>query len=353
MGHIAEALKKADRERRERIGGAGREAPAARSHAAQPHSAQQLSEQASAPAMPDINVRPSDPAGARVPSGTRSTTEGRMASWGIVAPGLSPGRKGPAGDGPTDYRRGENPLPPLHGAAAGLSTARILWDAHPSLVAHHETDSSIVEQYRAVRTWLLCHNSPNQHACLAVTSSVPREGKTVTTANLAVVLAEVRRMRVLAVDCDLRQGGLHRLLRLRRSPGLVDVLAGRLRLNEAIQPTPIPNLFFLSAGDAADANPAELINSAAAARAFDEIRETYHFTLADTPPVQCVSDVGVIGTLCTGVLMIVRLHKTASNVVRQSLHWLQSNNLKVLGCVATACNRKDSVYAYRPREDSD
>ncbi|MFQ5411685.1 MAG: CpsD/CapB family tyrosine-protein kinase [Phycisphaerae bacterium] len=226
------------------------------------------------------------------------------------------------------------------------------WDAHPTVVAIHDRSSVITEQYRAARTWLLRRNSAakaggaNRRGCVAVTSSIPREGKSVTTANLAVVMAEIRHMNVLAVDCDLRQGSLAKLLKMPNSPGLAEVLAGKADLNEAIMETPVGNLSFLPAGSSGDLNPAELLNSRTAAWVFDEIRERFHYVLVDTPPVKWLSDVGVIGALCSGIIMVVRMNKTASHLVRQSLHWLQANNLDVLGCIAADCRTKGARYEY-------
>ncbi|MCA9254927.1 MAG: CpsD/CapB family tyrosine-protein kinase [Phycisphaerales bacterium] len=220
------------------------------------------------------------------------------------------------------------------------------WDVHSTVVAARERNSMITEQYRAARTWLLRRNTAGKHACVAITSSIPKEGKSVTTANLAVTMAEVRHLNVLAVDCDLRQGSMARLYKMPNTPGLADVLTGRVSLDEAIATTPIPNLWTLPAGARHDLNSGELMNSRAATRVFDELRERFHYILVDTPPVQSLSDVGAIGALCTGVILVVRMNKTASHLVRQSLHWLQSNHLNVLGCIASDCRTKGARYEY-------
>lgn len=228
---------------------------------------------------------------------------------------------------------------------------RPAWDVHPNVVAVYDRSCAITEQYRAVRTWLLRRNTAGRHECIAITSSIPREGKSVTTANLAVVMSEVRHMNVLAMDCDLRQGSLAKLFKVPDSPGLADVLAGEASLEEAIAATPYGNLSYLPAGVCRGPNPAELLNSKTAARVFEEIRERFHFTLVDTPPVRRLSDVGVIGALCTGIVMIVRMNKTASHLVRQSLHWLEANNLDVIGCIAADCRVRGARYEYENEND--
>lgn len=309
MGHLADALKKAEQERgRTRHAGMSRES------------------------TPTLTLAP--------PSADRLRD---AVHWTPIARGSM-----------------ESPVLPLGGSILNevvvpLRSAgppcRPAWTIHPSVVAYHDRTSSITEQFRAVRTWLLAHAAPGQSTCLAITSSVPGEGKSVTTANLAVAMAEVRQMRVLAVDCDFRQGGLGRLLRTTPGPGLADVIAGRAALREAIRSTPLDNFFVLPAGTCGDIGPAELLNCTEAARVFEEIRDSYDCALVDTPPVQQVSDVGVIGGLCTGVVMVVRMNRTDSQVVRQSLRWLQSNNVKVLGCIAAACSLKASLNSYRPTDD--
>ncbi len=267
-------------------------------------------------------------------------------SHGLQPPGIFSG--GPRGHfRPT--MRSDGPLIDRELSAAPAPLPE--WDIHPTVVAVHDRRSVITEQYRAARTWLLRRNSAGKHAIVAVTSSIPREGKSLTTANLAVVLSEVRHMNVLAVDCDLRQGTLARLFKIPNAPGLAEVLAGRASLKEAIARTPIGNLFVLPAGDCADLNPTELLNSVGAPRVFDEIRESFHFTLVDTPPVRRLSDVGVIGPLCTGIVVVVRMNKTASHLVRQSVHWLRENHLDVLGCIAADCQTKGARYEYEACKD--
>jgi len=212
------------------------------------------------------------------------------------------------------------------------------WDVDPTVVAVRDRASPVTEQYRAVRTWLMSRNTIGERTCLAITSSVANEGKSVTAANLAVILSEVRHLNVLVVDADLRRPRLHDLFRTGEMPGIANVLAGRAALSDVIAQTPIPNLSFLPAGNCGDLSPADLFNSKSASLVFDEIRERYQYIIVDTPPVQRVSDIGVIGALCSGIVVVVRMHKTPTAVVRQSVRWLQANNLNVIGAIAAACN---------------
>ena len=215
------------------------------------------------------------------------------------------------------------------------------WVADPEIVTLTHPQSRVAEQYRAARTWLLARVKPGERQCVTFAGSLPGEGTSVSTANLAVVMSEVTHMRVLALDANLRNPSLARLLRLPSSPGLTDVLSGREKLQNAVIATPRENLFLLPAGSSPPPNPAELLNSTIAADVFDQLRDSFDYILVDTPAIQDCSDVGVIGALCSGIVMIVRMHKTPAPIVQQSIQWLQANRLNVIGCLGAGLSPDD------------
>lgn len=231
-------------------------------------------------------------------------------------------------------------LQPTEEIAPTASTAPRMGDVDPSIVSYADPTSALAEQYRGLRTWLLRHNTTNEHRSIVVTSSVPREGKSVTALNLAVSLAEVKHLNVLVVDADLRRGRLSSLLSMPSGPGLADVLSNQVTMASAIHPTGIRNLSLLPAGNTTPTSTAELLSTRTTAALFDEVRERYHYVIVDTPAVQSAADVGVIGGLCSGLLMVVRMGRTPEPTVKQSVRWLQSNNLNLLGCVLTAADRR-------------
>lgn len=356
MGRIAKALKKAQQERAEKLRIGTREDGPARNRSIGSYAGTcsavadvateeplvdlssrmtlsprqtSMTDSAEAPVCTEPVEDASDSVEAETVSQVAQKTHNRLRGLRVLIPSL---KSGP-------LRRDAGPLGPMPP-----------WDVHPALVTIRERDSGITEQYRAVRTWLLRRVPTNGHSCLTVTSSIPREGKSVTVANLAAVMAEVRHLRVLAVDADFRQGRLAQLFKISNGPGLADVVAGRAKLDEALRQTPLDNLTLMPAGIYQGLNPAELINSITVARVFEEIRDRYHFILVDTPPVQKLSDTGVIGALCTGVLMVVRMNKAPVYLVKRSLHWLQSNNLNVIGCVASCCDSSGGSTVYRGSE---
>jgi capsular exopolysaccharide synthesis family protein len=202
-----------------------------------------------------------------------------------------------------------------------------------------QPEGLIAEQYRAARTWLLSRLKAGERQCVAFTSSRAGEGTSISTANLAVSLSEVRHMRVLVVDANLRGPGLANLLKLSAMPGLAEVLSGGAKLQDALIRTPRENLHFLPAGEIGSANPAELLNSTLAAKTFGQLRDSFDYVLVDTPAIQDWSDIGAIGALCSGVVVIVKMHQTPAPVVQQSIQWLQSNRLNVIGCLGASSGR--------------
>src|SRR5512146_2260542 len=103
---------------------------------------------------------------------------------------------------------------------------------HRSVVVLHEPTCQVAERFRSVRTRLLTSNPDGSSRLYGVTSSVPREGRTLTAANLAFSLAELRHLRVALIDLDFRQRGLDRLLGTAGRAGVAEVARGEQNLSE-------------------------------------------------------------------------------------------------------------------------
>lgn len=237
-------------------------------------------------------------------------------SAGAVTPGsvIIPG---PAIDVPTDQ---DGPVPLIEGLSE-------------SLVPFYERSALVTEQYRSLRTRLLSSNPNYEHRILVVTSAVPKEGKSVTTLNLGCILAEIRHLKVLVVDGDFRRSSLAQMLNQPTGPGLADVLDGRATYEEVVRSTPIPNLSFMPAGSTKDRSAPELLTAASATVAFRRMQNEFHYTIVDTPPATTVTDVGIIGQMCTGVIMLVRLHRTHEAAAKRAVRLLQVNNIPIVGCL--------------------
>lgn len=215
-----------------------------------------------------------------------------------------------------------------------------------SLVPFYERSSLVTEQYRSLRTRLLSQNPNYEHRVIAITSAVPKEGKSVTTLNLGCTLAEIRHLKVLVVDGDFRRSTLAHMLNQPTGPGLAEVLAGEASYEEVVRPTPIPNLSFVAAGATKSRSAAELLTSATALPVFRRMQNEFHYTIVDTPPATTVTDVGIIGQMCTGVIVIVRLHKTHEGAAKRAVRLLQVNNIPLIGCLLVGRDAPGSRYGY-------
>ena len=120
----------------------------------------------------------------------------------------------------------------------------------PAVIAYHDRASVISEQYRSVRTRLLSQNPTNQHRTIAITSAVPAEGKSVTSLNLAFVMAELRHLNILVVDGDFRRHCLASMLGTSEDPGLAELIMGQASQPEVTRATAVPNLHFIQIGRA-------------------------------------------------------------------------------------------------------
>lgn len=216
----------------------------------------------------------------------------------------------------------------------------------PRLVTHSDSASPIADQYRIVRANLKSQlkkyisghklsltRKLNAPVILAVTSSLHNEGKTVTAANLAIALAQDLDSRVLLVDCDLRNGSVHKMFNLANEPGLSDLLHNDFDYSVALTPTLVKNLFVIPHGNT-PANSSELVSSKRMRALLEHLRgEPYTFIILDTPPLTPFSDAALIGTYTDGALMVVQANRTQRDVVKKSKEFLESSNVKVLGTI--------------------
>jgi capsular exopolysaccharide synthesis family protein len=221
------------------------------------------------------------------------------------------------------------------------------WNAarvDPVVIPFHNRYSAICEQYRSVRARLLTMNAARAQQVLVVSSSIPEEGKSVTTVNLSLVMAEGGEHRILLVDGDFRRGAVARMLGIPSQPGFADVLRGDISLEEALQPTPFPNLKILPAGQVVNGAYSDLLGGPATANVLEEFRAAFDYALVDTPPITTVSDVCLLAPHCDGALVVIEMRRTPEPTVQQAVRTLQSNNVKILGCVLSRFRERGAGY---------
>lgn len=198
------------------------------------------------------------------------------------------------------------------------------------------------EAFRTLRTNLVFSQAVQSLRVVAVTSSVPGEGKTTTSANLAVTFAQ-QGMRVVLVDGDLRRPQVHEVFAQAREPGLTHALVGRSTIGDVIRKTSIEELHIIPAG-ALPPNPAELLGGARMKEVLEYLRERYDVVIIDTPPVHAAADALVLGRAADGVLIVVRAGRTDREAAQDAMRSLAGVGARVVGAVLNDPDHKTAGH---------
>jgi polysaccharide biosynthesis transport protein len=198
------------------------------------------------------------------------------------------------------------------------------------------------EAYRAIRTSLMLSRPESPPKTVVFTSAIAGEGKTVATANTAIAFAGMLD-RILLIDADLRRPRCHELLNCEANPGLTEVLTGLCKLEDAIQPTAVKGLFFLSAG-LNPPNPSELLGSRKMREVLAAVESVYDHVLIDSAPILPVSDTVVLSTMVDGVVVVASA-KTAKKLVRDACYRILHHvSAKILGIVLNNVDTEQRGY---------
>lgn len=230
--------------------------------------------------------------------------------------------------------------------AKSASQANVTMRADPT--------SARAEAFRRLQANLQYLQTERPLSAIVVTSALSGEGKTSTSVNLAMAVAEKGGL-VLLIDADLRRPSVASAIGIEGSVGLTTVLIGRASLDEVVQPWAMDNLHVLPSGEPPP-NPSQLLDSAAMHKLIDEAIETYDLVIIDSPPILPVIDAAVLGRHTDGVLLVVRMRTTRRQQVQAALAALERVGATRLGFVTTSVidDGTGPAYAYvykqAPRE---
>lgn len=211
-----------------------------------------------------------------------------------------------------------------------------------------KTPFDITEAYKAMRTNIMFSlKSSGQCKTLIVSSGNPGEGKSTTTANIAIAFAQMGD-RVLLIDADMRKPRMHRYFSVKNRKGLSNILGGFETLENCINHIEEMGLDVLPAGNIPP-NPAELLASGEMDALLQTLSGRYDYVFFDTPPINVVTDAAILSKKVNGVVLVVRHNITNKDVVERSLKTLEFAGARVLGLVFNAIERKtyDGRYSYR------
>lgn len=197
------------------------------------------------------------------------------------------------------------------------------------------------EAMRELRTNIQFMDVDNPPRILVVTSPLPGDGKSTTSANLAVTLA-ASGQRVILVDSDLRRPMLAEIFGIVSDVGLTDVLARRATWREVAQPANMPNLLVLAAGRIPP-NPSELVGSARMRSLLEELAETA-IVIVDAPPLLPVTDAAVLSTQADGAIVVVTAGKSTFEVLKRALTNIDKVGGRTLGIVLNRVPKRGGGY---------
>ncbi|HCS60625.1 MAG TPA: chromosome partitioning protein [Microbacterium sp.] len=213
------------------------------------------------------------------------------------------------------------------------------------LIVHADPRSPRAESFRALRTNLQFLEVDSNSRTFVVSSAGPGEGKSTTTANLAIALAETG-ARVALVDGDLRLPRVATYMGIEGGVGLTNALIGQVDVADALQKWGANDLYVLPSGPVPP-NPSELLGSSAMDRILKPLEEYFDYILIDAPPLLLVTDAAVIGKKTRGVILTAASGKTRKPELSGAIRTLETAGVNLLGIVVTMLPTKGpDSYGY-------
>jgi len=223
----------------------------------------------------------------------------------------------------------------------------IPYDPSPEalLIDPNHPDEAPTEEFRTLRTRLNHMQSMQPIHTAVITSPSPAEGKSFAAVNFAMAEAQLAGNYTLLCDFDFRRPIIHNMMKTDRSPGITDYLLGKIPLHQAIRRIAGTNLFIMPAGEAV-INPLELLNLKEVKQMLDRLPSVFNWVILDSPPLLFAADANLLGTLCHGTILVVRIGSTTIDSITRAMQSLCQNN--VLGIIVNGARRGElySKYTY-------
>jgi capsular exopolysaccharide synthesis family protein len=218
-------------------------------------------------------------------------------------------------------------------------------DFRRRLITYEDPKSPVSESYRSLRTNISYASADKKIKSLLVSSPQPGEGKSTTTANLAIAFAQLRK-NTLLVDADLRKPVQHNVFDQARGPGLSEYLVGEIdEIKEIIHPTKVDNLFIITAGGLPP-NPSELLGSDRMSALVDKLEHDWDMVLFDSPPIVAVTDASMISSEIDAIAMVVKAGQTERAAVDRALDTISNVRAPLIGTILNGANSETLAGKY-------
>ncbi len=211
------------------------------------------------------------------------------------------------------------------------------------IVANNQ-DKQVVESFLTLHSSLRLKDESKRAQAILVTSTIPGEGKSFTTTNLALTFA-AHGEKVVIIDCDLRKPNIHKSFRIENLKGVIDVCAGTQTIDQVVNRNVHPNLDVIPAGGRAK-NPTQILNSKNFELMLSDLRKRYDRVFVDTPPLAAVSDALIILPLMDGSLFTIFFNRVRRKAAQFSARKLLEVNVPCFGAVLNGLNLAVSGYYY-------
>ena len=201
------------------------------------------------------------------------------------------------------------------------------------LVIHNKPKSNISEDIRTIRTNLMFTSADEESKVILITSSIPGEGKSFISSNLATAFAQTGESTLL-IDCDLRLGRIHKIFGLSNNKGLSNLLVGQNVVDcaEYIKKTTIPNLYVIPRGTVPP-NPSELLNSTNTKKIISFLRENFDRIIFDGVPVNGLPDSLIMASLVDRVVLVTSVGYTKIDELNDAKKALEKIDANIAGVV--------------------
>ncbi len=211
------------------------------------------------------------------------------------------------------------------------------------LIVDKKPNAPASESIRTLRTNLQFSAIDQELKTILVTSSLPSEGKSFVSANLAISFAQTGK-KVLIIDCDLRKGRQHKIFGVNGKNGLSNLLISNITdCNEYVLPTKIKNLYIMPCGSYPP-NPSELLNSKKNASLITLLKKHFDVLVLDGVPISGLSDSLILSSLVDKVLIVSSINQTPKSELRNTVKSLESVNACIAGCIANNLTGNKGKY---------
>lgn len=206
---------------------------------------------------------------------------------------------------------------------------------------------NVTETYKSIRTNIIFSLGTSDKKIIAVSSPNPSEGKSITSANVAIVFAQTDN-KVLLIDADMRKPVQHKLFKISNNAGLSTLIIKQTTIEDSIRRDVVSGVDLLPSGPLPP-NPSELLASDHFSQLIEQLSLRYDYIIIDTPPINVVSDAMVISKIVSGIMMVLKYGSTTFRDMEESVKQMELADANLLGFVLNDIRRShgSSYYNYK------